>query len=71
MHVDKPFNKAEICISAAGFSQWGDWSTCSEPCRSGGVAGTQQRRRICEIPRRGCFGPTVETRECNTQNCQG
>ncbi|KAL9959836.1 hypothetical protein ACROYT_G033194 [Oculina patagonica] len=60
-----------ISIRTAGFSQWADWSTCTKSCQSGGVAGTQRRTRVCVKSRLGCIGATAETRECNTQFCQG
>ncbi|XP_078342944.1 coadhesin-like [Oculina patagonica] len=60
-----------ISRRTAGFSQWADWSACTKSCRSGGVAGTQRRTRVCVKSKLGCIGATAETRECNTQFCQG
>lgn len=61
----------ELGIRTAGFSNWGWWTACSRTCRSNGISGTQTRRRVCINPALGCEGVIVQTRECNTENCQG
>merc|ERR1712176_1443216 len=53
-----------------GWSEFGDWSACSEDC--GG--GTQTRTRTCTNPSPAnggaeCQGEETETRDCNTQAC--
>ncbi|XP_022809965.1 coadhesin-like, partial [Stylophora pistillata] len=55
-----------------GYSAWGSYSDCSEPC--GG--GKQTRRRTCTNPSpanggKDCdrLGSDVSTRKCNTRNC--
>ena len=55
-----------------GFSDFGDWSECSEEC--GG--GTQTRSRTCTNPAPAnggsdCVGVSSETRICNEQACDG
>ena len=55
-----------------GWSGWGVWSSCSEPCD----AGTQGRSRSCTNPppRNGgksCPGAANEQRVCNTHSCPG
>ena len=58
-------------FSAAGFSLWSWWSACSKTCGSFGVAGTQERTRICIKRILGCEGQVRETRKCNPEACQG
>ena len=58
-------------FSAAGFSLWSWWSACSKTCGSFGVAGTQERTRICIKRILGCEGQIRETRTCNPEACQG
>ena len=58
-------------FSAAGFSLWSWWSACSKTCRSSGVAGTQERNRICINRILGCEAHFRETRTCNSEACQG
>ena len=58
-------------FSAAGFSLWSWWSACSKTCRSSGVAGTEERTRICINKILGCEGQIRETRTCNPEACQG
>ncbi|KAL5248998.1 hypothetical protein ACHWQZ_G018005 [Mnemiopsis leidyi] len=53
-----------------GYSDFGDWSTCSAVC--GG--GTQTRTRTCTNPAPAnggadCVGDSSETRQCNTNAC--
>ena len=55
-----------------GFAEWGNYTTCSVTC--GG--GNEMRMRTCTnpVPQNGgkpCYGPTSESRECNTQPCPG
>ena len=55
-----------------GYSDFGDWSECSEEC--GG--GTQTRSRTCTNPApanggSNCVGASTETRPCNEQACDG
>ena len=58
-------------FSAAGFSLWSWWSACSKTCRSSGVAGTQERTRICINRILGCEAHFRQTRTCNPEACQG
>ena len=58
-------------FSAAGFSLWSWWSACSKTCGSFGVAGTQERTRICINRILGCEGRIRERRTCNPEACQG
>ncbi|XP_062608445.1 coadhesin-like [Saccostrea cucullata] len=53
-----------------GWSSWGEWSTCSLTCGSGG----KSRERSCTNPSpqyggADCSGESEETVPCNTQGC--
>ena len=55
-----------------GWSEYGEWSECSAECDGG----TQTRTKECNnpAPQHGgadCEGEGEETRECNTQACEG
>ena len=55
-----------------GWSEWGDWSTCSKTC--GG--GEQSRNRECNNPvtayfGEDCDGDLEETQTCNPIECAG
>ena len=58
-------------FSAAGFSLWSRWSACSKTCGSFGVAGTQERTRICINRILGCEAHFRETRTCIPEACVG
>ena len=56
----------------AVWSEYGDWTDCSETC-GGGI---RSRSRICSYPdvnNKGnyCVGSSEETESCNTDNCPG
>ena len=55
---------------AAGFSLWSWWSAYFKTCGSFGVAGTQERTRICINRILGCEGQIRKTRTCNPEACQ-
>ena len=59
-----------VCPVDGGWTEFGDWSTCSATC--GG--GSQSRQRTCTnpAPQNGgldCQGEAEEVRSCNTQSC--
>ena len=54
-----------------GYSNFGDWSECSEDCEGG----IQTRNRTCTNPAPAnggadCVGDSIETKECNTFICR-
>ena len=58
------------CPVDGGWSDFGDWSTCSADCEGG----TQTRTRTCTNPAPAnggadCVGDATETQECNTHGC--
>ncbi|XP_072324712.1 LOW QUALITY PROTEIN: SCO-spondin [Scyliorhinus torazame] len=60
------------CQLNGGWSEWGPWTPCSEPC-GGGI---QHRVRECDWPRpqnggTGCPGSSGQRRECNKKPCEG
>ena len=70
--TSRPLPKNDNFSVNGGWSEFGDWSACSEDC--GG--GTQTRTRTCTNPSPAnggaeCQGEETETRDCNTQACPG
>ncbi|KAL9987366.1 hypothetical protein ACROYT_G001660 [Oculina patagonica] len=71
-----PLNYIGDCCETGflGWSSWGDWGQCNKSCGSG----VQKRMRVCiasppfnaSVCDSICPGPSLETRECNTQECQ-
>ena len=64
--------RIETFLVDGGYSDYGDWSTCSAEC--GG--GTRTRSRTCTNPAPAhggadCVGDSTETRDCNMQGCPG
>lgn len=58
------------CVSAGGWSVWGQWAQCSSEC-GGGI---QTRTRTCQSPPEEsylCEGVVEEGRPCNSQACTG
>uniref|UniRef100_A0AAQ4QSS8 Adhesion G protein-coupled receptor B1a n=1 Tax=Gasterosteus aculeatus aculeatus TaxID=481459 RepID=A0AAQ4QSS8_GASAC len=57
-----------LCLSAGGWSVWGQWAQCSSQC-GGGI---QTRTRTCQSPAEEsyvCEGVLEEGRPCNSQPC--
>ncbi|XP_063781355.1 SCO-spondin-like [Pseudophryne corroboree] len=60
-----------LCPVLGGWSPWSTWTECTATCDSG----IQTRNRSCSnpVPSHGgseCWGPQIQTRECNTQPCR-
>nr|CAJ65510.3 HyTSR1 protein [Hydra vulgaris] len=58
------------CPVNGNFSQWSEYSPCSNTCGSG----IAQRKRTCTQPSpahggRDCFGPTLDTKTCKLRDC--
>jgi len=75
-HLGEPVETApcntQTCPVNGGFTDFGEWSTCTAQC--GG--GKQSRTRTCTNPTPAyggadcsALGSTVETRDCNTKKC--
>ncbi|KAJ7385870.1 hypothetical protein OS493_013906 [Desmophyllum pertusum] len=69
-----PYDKENEKDINGGYTEWSEWSNCSEPC--GG--GLRRRSRNCTNPKprnngTTCMeqnlGQTEESEQCNTQNC--
>uniref|UniRef100_A0A8R1HPU0 Zinc metalloproteinase n=1 Tax=Caenorhabditis japonica TaxID=281687 RepID=A0A8R1HPU0_CAEJA len=50
----------------ASWSDWGEWSVCSQPC---GGCGTRTRVRACYGGNQKCPGSNLEKQGCNAQAC--
>lgn len=62
------------CYVRGGWSVYGNWTTCTEPC--GPKGGVQARERKCNRPAPAggapdCSGGAVDMRKCNTFACIG
>lgn len=59
-----------VLVIDGGFSDWSDWSTCSDKCK-------QERSRDCTNPKpknggNHCLGATGEEQECtDNEKCKG
>ena len=53
------------------WSNYGEWTTCSESC--GGGKRVHSRKKIIEAENGGkdCEGPDTQIEECNTNHCPG
>lgn len=60
-------NREKMILMKLGWSTWGSWSPCSDPC---GGTGTQSRKRTCDKDfADACEGAVKEVRECNLFGC--
>lgn len=62
--------KTPLCAVHGGWSGWGEWTTCTEPCGTG----EQLRERLCDNPApshggAGCTGKKISMSLCNTHKC--
>uniref|UniRef100_A0A8D2L3M7 SCO-spondin n=1 Tax=Varanus komodoensis TaxID=61221 RepID=A0A8D2L3M7_VARKO len=62
-----------LCPVDGGFAPWSPWSPCSVTC---GGLGNMTRARDCSSPRpanggKGCAGPRVDLKYCQTPDCDG
>ena len=60
MSLQDAIDNGEFCrvSGTEGWSDWGEWSTCSASC------GMQTRTRTCINPELGCDGDSIQSREC-------
>ncbi|BFY97330.1 hypothetical protein BsWGS_00370 [Bradybaena similaris] len=59
-------HKCEPIKDCCEFGPWTDWSNCSKTCGTGFQSRTRERYGVSKD----CDNSTIETQECNTDECQ-
>ncbi|ULT80459.1 hypothetical protein L3Y34_010787 [Caenorhabditis briggsae] len=62
----RPTPTTTVYPGSASWSNWGEWSACSQPC---GGCGTRTRVRACYGGNQVCVGSNLDRQSCNTQVC--
>ena len=52
-----------LLIAAMNWTNWGEWSKCTVTC--GGIQSRSRRCLTGHETRQGCYGPAIESRDCN------